>query len=198
MTTIQPDSLPSFHPVLDHGIKAGDPSFSGGALRCHCSTDPVVIELSSNVAYNHACGCSKCWKPAGAIFSIVAVVPTADVSVISGAKKLAVVDPSATILRHACRDCGVHMYGPVEADHAFKGLSFVHTELSPVKGWQEPQFAAFVSSIIESGFNPKLMDAARAQFEKIGLPTYDVLSPQLMDLQAVFAAKKTGRLYADA
>ena len=28
-----------------------------------------------------------------------------------------------------CTACGAHMYGPVEKDHAFKGLSFIHPEL---------------------------------------------------------------------
>ena len=46
------------------------------------------------------------------------------------------------------------MYGRIEnTKHAFYGLDFVHTELSPQTGWQEPQFAAFVSSIIEAGYH---------------------------------------------
>ena len=70
-------------------------------------------------------------------------------------EKLSIVDKTATILRHACTGCGVHMYGPVEnPKHAFHGLDFVHTELSPQPGWSAPGFAAFVSSIIESGFPP--------------------------------------------
>ena len=47
------------------------------------------------------------------------------------------------------------MYGRIEnKEHPFYGLDFVHTELSPESGWSEPQFAAFVSSIIESGVDP--------------------------------------------
>ena len=38
--------------------------------------DPVVVELGSQSLHNHACGCTKCWKPEGAIFSVVAVVPS--------------------------------------------------------------------------------------------------------------------------
>jgi S-(hydroxymethyl)glutathione synthase len=79
-------------------------------------------------------------------------------------------------------------------DHPFKGLDFVHTELSDKKGWQEPQFAAFVSSIIEQGFNPKEIDAVREKFRKEGLQTYDVLSPTLMDLIATYTAQKSGKL----
>jgi hypothetical protein len=70
----------------------------------------------------------------------------------ANADKLKVVDDKATIQRHACEGCGVHMYGRIEnKDHAFYGLDFIHTELSPQTGWEEPRFAAFVSSIIEGG-----------------------------------------------
>lgn len=67
-------------------------------------------------------------------------------------------------------------------------------ELSDEKGWQEPQFAAFVSSIVEQGYAPDGMDAIRSQFKTIGLETYDVLSPPLMDALSTFAAKKAGKL----
>ena len=79
--------------------------------------------------------------------------------------KLAVVDPSALIQRHACKECGVHMYGPVERDHAFKGLDFIHPERFEEEGWAEPGFAAFVSSIIESGVDPSEMDGVRARLQ---------------------------------
>jgi S-(hydroxymethyl)glutathione synthase len=180
--------------LLDNGIRVGNPSFSGGKLRCHCQNSPVEISLSSNVAHNHACGCSKCWKPKGALFSVVAVIPTDKLTVSSGANKLRVVDESATILRHACKDCGVHLYGRIEKDHPFKGLDFVHVELSDKQGWQEPQFAAFVSSIIEQGYPPEKMDDVRSRFKSLGLETYDALSPPLMDAIATWTAKKAGVL----
>ena len=44
------------------------------------------------------------------------------------------------------------MYGRIEnTKHPFYGLDFIHTELSPQQGWSAPEFAAFVSSIIEVG-----------------------------------------------
>lgn len=92
------------------------------------------------------------------------------------------------------------MFGRIESDeHPFKGLDFVHVELSDVKegAWQEPQFAGFVSSIIEQGFDPRKMDEIRGRFEGLGLRTYDALSPQLMDLIATSAAKKSGALSAN-
>jgi S-(hydroxymethyl)glutathione synthase len=147
---------PSIHPQIDNGIAKGDSQKQGGKLYCNCAgSKRVQVTLGSNVAFNHACGCSKCWKPKGALFSVVGVVPTDKVSVTANDDKLKVVDKSAVIKRYACKDCGAHLYGRIEQDHPFKGLDFVHAELSDEKGWQEPQFAAFVSSIIEQGFDPE-------------------------------------------
>ena len=79
---------PSLHPLIDNGITKGDPNFAGGFLRCRCASNQVVVSLKSNVAHNHACGCSKCWKPAGALFSIVGVLPRDKVQVTANASKL--------------------------------------------------------------------------------------------------------------
>ncbi|MFO1207707.1 MAG: S-(hydroxymethyl)glutathione synthase [Amaricoccus sp.] len=182
----------SIHPSVDGGVKPGREGFAGGRLRCHCKTDPVEVTLAANTAFNHVCGCSKCWKPDGATFAMVAVVPRDAVTVTANGQKLKIVDPSMTIQRYACTGCGVHMYGRIETDHAFKGLDFVHTELSDDDGWSAPGFAAFVSSIIESGMPPSRMEAVRARLSELGLEPYDCLSPTLMDLIAAHAAKKKG------
>jgi S-(hydroxymethyl)glutathione synthase len=187
-------TMPSIHPAIDNGITKGDPNFKGGKLYCKCASNKVEVTLAGNVAHNHACGCSKCWKPDGALFSVVGVIPIDQVSVTANAHKLHIIDPSAAIQRNACKDCGVHLFGRIVTDHPFKGLDFVHTELSDSKGWQEPQFAAFVSSVIEQGFRPNQMDDVRAKFQKEGLQTYDVLSPVLMDLIATYTGQKSGRL----
>ena len=182
------------HPSIDKGVKAGAKKFKGGTLTCHCTEDPVTVTIKGNVAHNHACGCTKCWKPAGAIFSVVAVVPKENVAV-SNPQRLTVVDPSATIQRHACVKCGVHMYGRIEnTNHAFYGLDFVHVELSKDKGWNKPEFAAFVSSIIESGANPANMGAVRSRLKELKLEPYDCLSPPLMDAIATHTAKASGAL----
>ncbi|OAL52578.1 putative glutathione-dependent formaldehyde-activating enzyme [Pyrenochaeta sp. DS3sAY3a] len=188
--------MPSLHPSIDSGIVKGQSNFSGGKLYCHCPSNKVEVTLSSNVAHNHACGCSKCWKPEGALFSVVGVVPVDQLSVTANGDQLHIVDSSATIQRNACKECGVHLYGRIVTDHPFKGLDFVHSELSDTKGWQEPQFAAFVSSIIEQGFHPKGIDEVRQKFQSIGLQTYDVLSPTLMDLIATHTGQKSGKLPA--
>ena len=185
------------HPAIDKGVKAGNKKFKGGTLTCHCASDPVTVSIKGNVAHNHACGCTKCWKPAGAKVSVVAVVSSANVSVSANAQKLNVVDASATIQRHACSGCGVHMYGRIEnKNHPFYGFDFVHTELSKDSGWSAPEFAAFVSSIIESGFPPARMGEVRARLKELKLEPYDCLSPALMDLIATHAAKAKGTLAA--
>ncbi len=185
----------SIHPSVDSGVKAGDPSFRGGTIRCKCGSDTVVVRLEGQTAHNHVCGCTKCWKPEGGLFSMVAVIPRDKVSVTENGQKLAVVDTGATIQRHACRGCGVHMYGRIEnKGHAFYGLDFVHTELSRESGWSAPEFAAFVSSIIESGANPQAMDSVRGRLTELGLTPYDALSPPLMDAIATHLAKQRGVL----
>ena len=187
----------SIHPAVDNGIKPAAPNFAGGTLYCKCSDTKVAVSISGQSAHNHVCGCTKCWKPAGATFSQVAVAPRDKLSVTANADKLKVVDPSATIQRYACTGCGVHMYGRIEnKNHPLYGVDFIHTELSSDQGWSPPEFAAFVSSIIESGFNPKDMDAVRARLKEIGLQPYDCLSPPLMDFIATHLAKASGKLAA--
>ena len=183
------------HPAIDHGLAKGVGGFAGGTLFCKCPSEKVAVEITGDVAHNHACGCSKCWKPEGALFSVVGVVPVGKLRVTAHEEKLHVVDEAAAIQRHACEVCGTHMYGRIVRDHPFKGLDFVHVELSEAKGWQEPQFAAFVSSIIEQGFEPSGMGAVREKFKSVGLVTYDCLAPPLMDAIAAFTAAKAGTAY---
>jgi S-(hydroxymethyl)glutathione synthase len=186
------------HPSVDNGVKPGVKGFKGGTLSCKCAKDPVTVTLASDVAFNHACGCSKCWKPPGAAFSIVAVVPRDKLSVTANGQKLKVVDASAAIQRHACTGCGVHMYGRIEnKNHPLYGFDFVHVELSKDKGWAAPEFAAFVSSIIETGSaRPAEMAAVRARLKELKLEPYDCLSPAIMDLIATHTAKAKGLLKA--
>ncbi|MBB2750524.1 UNVERIFIED_ORG: S-(hydroxymethyl)glutathione synthase [Rhizobium aethiopicum] len=56
------------------------------------------------------------------------------------------------------------------------------------------QSPAFVSPIIESGFDPGKMDAVRAQLKASGIEPYDCLNPGLMDYIATWTAKKSGVL----
>jgi len=176
------------HPSIDEGIKPGSGNFAGGTLVCHCTDKPVKVGIKGDVLHNHACGCTKCWKPEGAVFSVVAVVAKDDVTVLENGDKLSIVDDAATIQRHACTDCGVHLFGRIETEHAFHGLDFVHAELFAEEGWAAPEFAAFVSSVIEGGVDPAEMDIIRTRLLKLGLTPYDCLSPPLMDALATYAA----------
>ena len=183
----------SIHPAVDHGLKPASANFSGGTLSCKCPTNKVTVSIKSQAAFNHVCGCTKCWKPSGALFSQVAVTPRAKLSVTANADKLKIVDPNAAIQRYACKDCGVHMYGRIEnTGHPLYGFDFFHTELSSDPGWAPAEFAAFVSSIIESGANPATMGAVRGRLKELGLEPYDCLSPAIMDLIATHAAKAKG------
>lgn len=183
------------HPAVDAGFAPARPDFAGGTLSCRCASDTVTVDIGAQVAHNHVCGCTKCWKPDGSLFSQIAVVGRDKVTVTANGDKLKVVDSGATIQRHACQVCGVHMVGRIEnREHAFYGLDFVHTELSREPGWAPPEFAAFVSSIIESGARPENMGAVRARLNELGLPPYDVLSPPLMDAMATHTARKSGVL----
>jgi S-(hydroxymethyl)glutathione synthase len=185
----------SLHPSIDHGVQPGSANFAGGTLVCKCAQAPVKVKVTGQVAYDHACGCTKCWKPAGAVFSVVAVTPRANLTVTENGDKLAIVDPSAAIQRYACKECGVHMYGRIEnTKHPFYGYDFVHPELFQEAGWAPPEFAAFVSSVIESGVNPDRMAGIRGRLRELHLEPYDALSPPLMDAIATHLAKASGAL----
>ena len=185
------------HPSVDQGIGAATPGFNGGTLVCKCTDRPVKVTVSAQSAHNHVCGCSKCWKPGDAKFSMVAVVSRDALKVTENEDKLKVVDESAAIQRHACTGCGTHMFGRIEnKGHPFYGLDFIHTELSSETGWSPPTFAAFVSSIIEQGYDPAGMEAVRSRLKELGLEPYDCLSPPLMDAIATHIGKTSGKLAA--
>ncbi|MEC6798604.1 S-(hydroxymethyl)glutathione synthase [Photobacterium sp. S4TG1] len=185
-------SFIKLHPAIDNGIKPTKKVFKGGLISCHCKKNKVTIKLTGQTAHNHICGCSKCWKPKDALFSQIAVIERDNIKVIANDKKLIIIDEAATIQRHACKECGVHMYGRIQNNnHPFYGLDFVHTELSNEQGWSAPAFAAFVSSIIETGTDPKSMSAIRERFNALGLNSYDCLSPDLMDAIAIHISKQS-------
>jgi S-(hydroxymethyl)glutathione synthase len=185
----------SIHPAVDQGIKPAAANFAGGTLLCRCAEKKVAVAIKGQCAHNHVCGCTKCWKPADALFSQVAVVSRDNLSVTANADKLKVVDVNSAIKRYACSGCGVHMYGRIDnAKHPFYGIDFIHTELSSEPGWAPPEFAAFVSSIIESGADPANMGAVRARLKELNLEPYDCLSPALMDAIATHTAKAAGVL----
>lgn len=186
----------SLHPAVDDGIQPGSDDFSGGTLVCQCKGDPVIVAIDAQPAHNHLCGCTKCWKPEDARFSMLAVVPRDKLRVTENEDKLGIVDPDAVIQRHACKACGTHMYGRIEdTAHPFHGLDFIHPDLFTDSDWPQPEFAAFVSSVIEGGTPPEAMDKVRNRLRELQLEPYDCLSPALMDLIATHAAEAAGVLH---
>ena len=132
---------PLIHPSVDNGITAGNQNFSGGTIECLCPSNKVEVSVGAQTLHNHACGCSKCWKPEGATFAVIAVVPKDKVNVTTNANKLHIVDESAAIQRHACIDCGAHLFGRIEnKEHPFYGLDFVfsHARTHRCRGCADP------------------------------------------------------------
>ena len=80
-----PSSSVKIHPSVDDGVVQGSPDFAGGAISCKCASNPVKVAIGSQTAHNHVCGCSKCWKPDGALFSQIAVVSKDAVTVTENA-----------------------------------------------------------------------------------------------------------------
>ena len=93
-------------------------------------------------------------------------------------------------------DAAVHVHAAIPAGVALNGGIGIHTELSKDQGWAPPEFAAFVSSIIESGAPPAQMGAVRSRLKELHLEPYDCLSPALMDAIATHVAKASGALAA--
>lgn len=171
----------AIHPCVNSGVSDGR-SLEGATLRCACAKDPVEVRLAEPCFHNHLCGCSKCWKPDGALMAQVAVVPAGTSQIVSGGEKLAVVDASASIQRHACTLCGRHLIGRVEnQDHHFHGLEFIHPELAVDAQPPRPEFAAFVSSLIENGVSPSVMTGLRSKLHELGVEPHDAFSPEIMD-----------------
>src|SRR5207247_9328221 len=87
------------HPAVDGGLKPAAKNFAGGTLFCNCSQNRVEIAIKGQSAHNHVCGCTKCWKPKGALFSQVAVVTRDNLSVKANGNKLAIVDQKDDLLQ---------------------------------------------------------------------------------------------------
>lgn len=172
----------SLHPAVNGPSRAV--SLAGATLRCQCA-DPVEVKLAEDIAHNHLCGCSKCWKPEGALLAQTAVVPTGTLEVLKGEERLRVLDETQKVQRYACNTCGVHLFGRVsDPDHHFYGIDFVHPELAQGDQASKPEFAGFLSSLIETGTQPSQMHAVRGQLAAAGIPAYDAFLPELMDVIA--------------
>lgn len=173
------------HTAVERLQAARDVHGSPITIRCSCASDPIEVVIGQPLAHNHLCGCSKCWKPDGALMSQVAIAPADAVSIIRGEEKLRAAEENQSITRMACMACGVHMVGKVDnPDHHFYGLTFVHPELAVDDAVRPIEFAGFLSSLVEQGLQPSLMHAVRDELNKASISTYDSFSPEIMDLIA--------------
>jgi S-(hydroxymethyl)glutathione synthase len=171
----------TLHPALDD-VSTATPITT---LACHCPKDRVEVVLTGAVYHNHLCGCSQCWKPQGALFAMTAVVSQDRLQVQSHGEKLTILDNNSPVRRRLCLECGVHLYGtPLDPDHHVFGLCFIHPELAVTGSAGRPEFAGFVSSLIESGTHPAQMFAIRAMLSRQNIPAHDAFSPELMDVIA--------------
>ncbi len=177
------DAQVDLHPAV--AAAAPIDTVSAFTARCRCESDAVEIEVKHAVAHNHLCGCSKCWRPKGAAFAQIAVVPAGSVTVTAHGDKLEAIDATQKIERQRCKSCGTHMVGMVsDPDHHFYGLEFVHPELATDGQQPKIEFAAFVSSLVENGTPATSMAGVRTALRKAGIAAYDAFSPELMDIIA--------------
>lgn len=173
----------AIHPAID-AVATSKSAGPVSQITCKCASDPVEAAVEGPVYHSHLCGCSKCWKPEGALFALTAVAPSGSVKVNANEAKLTVIDESQSIQRYACIACGTHIVGKVEnPDHHFYGLEFLHPELGN-EAAPAPEFAGFVSSIVENGTPASKMMGIRRQLSDHGIPAYDAFSPELMDIIA--------------
>jgi len=88
--------------------------------------------------------------------------------------KLGIVDPSKTIQRHACKVCGVHMYGRIENNkHAFYGLDFVTRNCRPNRVGPRRDLRP---SSPRSSRRARIgdMGAVRSRLKELGLEPYEL------------------------
>ena len=75
------------------------------------------------------------------------------------------------------------MVGTVaDPEHHFFGLVFVHPERARDEAASRPEFAGFVSSLVETGRHASRMEAVRDALSTAGIPAYDAFSPEIMDI----------------
>src|ERR1700742_4003980 len=98
--------------------------------------------------------------------------------------------------RHVGGDPAVRLRGMRYAyvrPHREQGPSVLRPGLRPSRAFHRRRlavsgFAAFVSSVIESGVDPSEMSGIRSRLKELGLEPYDCLSPALMDAIATHVA----------
>ena len=185
----------SIHPAVDNGVRPGSPNFAGGTLTCKCTSAPVTVSLSANTAFNHVCGCTKCWKPAGATFSQVAVVGRDKLTVTANGNKLKVVDetgPDPALRLHAAAACTCTGASRTRGIRSTALISCTPSYPRKMAGRLRSSPLSFPRSSSRA-FRPRSMGEVRARLKELKLEPYDCLSPALMDLMATHAPSRRAR-----
>ena len=186
----------AIHPAVDHGVQPGAQSFAGGTLVCQCADRPVKVRVASQSAHNHVCGCTKCWKPEGALFSIVAVVPRDKVRVNRTAEaedRRSLGDNSALRL-HGAAACTCMAGSKTRDIRSMVSISSIPN--CPARaGLVGAGVRRFRVVRDRAGTKPDQMSGIRARLRELRLEPYDCLSPQLMDAIATHIAKAKGVLH---
>jgi len=132
----------------------------------------------------------------GALFSQVAVVGRDNLSVKANGNKLAVVDSKATIQRHACKECGVHMYGRIEKQGpSAVRIRFHHTSAERA-GVGAARIRAFVSSIIDRR-KPRQHGCREGKVERAEARALRLPVPPLMDFIGLRSPRPPARCARD-
>jgi len=164
----------SIHPSVDKGIKAGVKDF---AVAPWCVMQPRMrceVTVTSNSRTTTPAAAPSAGSQKGALSRSLPWCRANKVSVTKKRETNSRCDPSATIQRHACTGCRVHSTRASKKISAFHGLDFNPYRSCRRRGLSAPGFAGFVSSIIESGFDPNRMAKVRGRLKELGLETYDV------------------------
>ena len=166
----------SIHPAVD-GAEACRQGFRGRHAALPLRDRPVEVASPRSARITTCAGARSAGSRRGAVRQ-VAVVPSDKVRVTENGDKLAIVNPNALILRHACRACGVHMHGPVERPkHPFTGLVFIHTERAGDGLGSRPGSPR--SSRRSSSRAPcPIRWPGPGRLKELGLQPYDCLSPR--------------------
>ena len=126
------------HPSIDNGVKKGSGNFAGGTLVCKCKDKPVKVGIRGDVAHNHACGCTKCWKPDGATFAVIAVVPRDNVTVLENGDKL----QSRRCLGDDPAACLQRLWHAYVRPHREQGASVLRFGLHPPRTFHGRRFGS--------------------------------------------------------
>jgi len=104
--------------------------------------EQVEMAIKGQSAHNHVCGCTKCWKPKGALFSAGRRRNARKPRRQGERNKLAIVDPKATIQPLCLQGVrGPHVCRIENRAIRCYGFDFISHRALNEAGWSPPEFA---------------------------------------------------------